>query len=61
MVEEPWVEIKIISPSEYIGNIMNLLFEHEGETGDTVTFSDGRTQIMVTMPLRELMRNFLMN
>ena len=37
---------------------MTLLFEHEGETGDTVTFGDGRTQIIVMMPLRELMRNF---
>lgn len=61
MVEEPWVEIKIISPSDYLGNIMTLLYEHEGETGDTVTFGDGRTQIMVMMPLRELMRNFFDN
>ena len=58
MVEEPWVEIKIITPADYLGNIMTLLYEHEGETGDTVTFGDGRTQIMVMMPLRELMRNF---
>lgn len=58
MVEEPWVEIKIISPSEYLGGIMTLLYEHEGETGDTLTFGDGRTQLMVNMPLRELMRNF---
>lgn len=58
LVEEPWVELKIISPSDYLGNIMNLLYEHEGETGDTITFGDGRTQITVLMPLRELMRNF---
>ncbi|MFT7328383.1 MAG: GTP-binding protein LepA [Crocinitomicaceae bacterium] len=58
IVEEPWVEIKIISPSEYLGGIMTLLYEHEGETGDTFTFGDGRTQLMVNMPLRELMRNF---
>lgn len=61
IVEEPWVEIKIISPSNYLGNIMTLLYEHEGETGDTITFGDGRTQIMVMMPLRELMRNFFDN
>ncbi len=58
MIEEPWVEMKIISPSEYLGNIMQLLYEHEGETGETITFGDGRTQIIVHMPLRELMRNF---
>lgn len=58
MVEEPWAEIKIISPAEYLGGIMNLLYEHEAEAGDTETFSDGRTQLMIMMPLRELMRNF---
>ena len=61
MVEEPWVELKIISPSEYLGGIMNLLYEHEGEAGETHTFGDGRTQVMVMMPLRELMRNFFDN
>jgi GTP-binding protein LepA len=61
IVEEPWVEIKIITPSEYLGSIITLLYEHEGETGDTMTFGDGRTQILVTMPLRELMRNFFDN
>lgn len=58
MVEEPWVEIKIISPAEYLGGIMNLLYEHEAEAGDTQTFGDGRTQLIIMMPLRELMRNF---
>ncbi|MCD5390177.1 MAG: translation elongation factor 4 [Candidatus Pacebacteria bacterium] len=58
MVEEPWVEIKIISPAEYLGGIMNLLYEHEAEAGDTETFGDGRTQLIIMMPLRELMRNF---
>jgi len=58
LVEEPWVEIKIISPSDYLGAIMGLLYEHEGETRETITFGDGRTQVTVLMPLRELMRNF---
>jgi GTP-binding protein LepA len=58
LVEEPWVEIKIITPADYLGNIMNLLYEHEAEAGDTVTFGDGRTQLIIHMPLRELMRNF---
>lgn len=61
MVEEPWVELKIISPGEYLGSIMTLLYEHEGETQDTSNFGDGRTQLIVMMPLRELMRNFFDN
>ncbi|MGB0925455.1 MAG: translation elongation factor 4, partial [Minisyncoccia bacterium] len=58
MVEEPWVEMKIISPSDYVGNIMTLLYDHEANLTDTITFGDGRTQMIVEMPLRELMRNF---
>jgi GTP-binding protein LepA len=58
MVEEPWVELTVITPSSYLGNIMQLLFDHEGEVTRTDTFGDDRTQLLVSMPLRELMRNF---
>ena len=61
-VFEPWVNLKIITPVEYIGNIMQLLFDHEGEIGETDNFGKGgaqsRSSISVQMPLRELMRNF---
>ncbi len=57
-VHEPWVDVKIISPSHYIGGIMQLLFDHEGEVGVTDNFGDNRSSINVKMPLRELMRNF---
>lgn len=57
-VFEPWVKLKIITPVEYIGNIMQLLFDHEGEIGETENFGDNRSSIAVKMPLRELMRNF---
>jgi GTP-binding protein LepA len=57
-VFEPWVELKIITPVKYIGNIMQLLFDHEAEVGDSENFGDNRSTISVLMPLRELMRNF---
>ena len=57
-VFEPWVSLKIISPAKYLGNIMQLLFDHEGEVGETENFGDSRSVISVKMPLRELMRNF---
>ena len=57
-VFEPWVNLKIITPVKYVGNIMQLLFDHEGEVGDTENFGDSRSTISVMMPLRELMRNF---
>ncbi len=57
-VSEPWVAVKIIAPAVYIGNIMQLLFDHEAEIGDTENFGDSRSTISLRMPLRELMRNF---
>jgi len=65
-VFEPWVSAKIIAPSQYLGNIMQLLFNHEAEVGETDSFGDSsaslgtgnRTMVSVKMPLRELMRNF---
>ena len=57
-VLEPWIDMKIMSPGTYIGEILQLLYEHEGEMGDSETFGDGRTTLSVKMPLRELMRNF---
>ncbi len=55
---EPWVNVKIITPSLYIGEIMQLLFTHEAEVGETESFGDNRSSVSVQMPLRELMRNF---
>jgi len=57
-VFEPWVKLKIITPVKYVGNIIQLLFNHEGEIGDTENFGDNRSTLSVRMPLRELMRNF---
>ncbi|MCK5059844.1 MAG: translation elongation factor 4 [Candidatus Pacebacteria bacterium] len=55
---EPWVEVKIISPSVYIGEVMQVLFEHEAQVEHSETWGDERTSLEVKMPLRELMRNF---
>lgn len=57
-VREPWILGQIIMPGEYMGNIMTLLYEHEGSVIDTEVFGDGRTLLAVEMPLRELMRGF---
>jgi GTP-binding protein LepA len=56
-VKEPWVNVTIIVPSEYVGVLMQLLFVHEAIVKETHTIND-RQSISVEMPLRELMRNF---
>lgn len=60
-VYEPWAQVKIISPRDYLGVVMQLLFEHEAEVGDTEIFGDSRASVSAMMPLRELMRNFFDN
>ncbi len=57
-VSEPWVNVAVITPPAYVSNVMQLLYEHEAELGDSETFPDGRTMMRIVMPLRELMRNF---
>lgn len=57
-VWEPFVAAEIILPSKYLGNVVPLLFEHEAVTDLTENFSEERLVLHVTMPLRELMRNF---
>ena len=55
---EPRAKVSIITPPEYTGSVMRLLFESEAEVGDTLNFGDNRSSISAEMPLRELMRNF---
>jgi GTP-binding protein LepA len=57
-VWEPFVEVEILLPAEYVGSTVTLLFEHEAVTESTENFSEGRIKLTVVMPLRELMRNF---
>ncbi len=57
-IEEPWVEVVLITPPESLSSLMQLFYEHEGTVLDTKTYSDGRIELTVEMPLRELMRGF---
>ena len=57
-VFEPWVSAKIITPPQYLGEVMQIFHEHEVEVGSTEVFGDKRNALEIKMPLRELMRNF---
>jgi GTP-binding protein LepA len=57
-VFEPWIHVKIIAPLTYVGVLMPFLYEHEADIKMTENFGDNRSQVIVDMPLRELMRNF---
>jgi GTP-binding protein LepA len=57
-VNEPWVSMTLITPPDYLGPVMQMLYQHEAEIGETNTFGDNRTSLTLMMPLREMMRNF---
>ncbi|MFA6502711.1 MAG: translation elongation factor 4 [Candidatus Paceibacterota bacterium] len=58
LIEEPWAKVIIIIPPESLSSLVQLLYEHEAQTLGTETYEDGRIEMAVEMPLRELMRGF---
>ena len=57
-IEEPWAKVIIIIPPDSLSILIQLLYEHEAQTLSTETYEDGRVEMAVEMPLRELMRGF---
>ncbi|MBI2410185.1 elongation factor 4 [Candidatus Kaiserbacteria bacterium] len=57
-IEEPWARVIVITPPESLSALVQVLYDHEGVTLATETYHDGRIEMTVEMPLRELMRGF---
>jgi GTP-binding protein LepA len=57
-VWEPMAVVELLVPSEHVGSVTPLIFEHEGVVENTENFGEGRLKLSILMPLRELMRNF---
>ncbi|OYV63571.1 MAG: elongation factor 4 [Parcubacteria group bacterium 21-58-10] len=57
-IEEPWARVIIITPPEAVNALVQMLYDHEAQTLATETFGDGRIEMTIEMPLRELMRGF---
>lgn len=57
-IEEPWVKVTIVAPHKYVSGIMTMLYSHEATVDETENFGDSGTKLVISMPLRELMRNF---
>jgi GTP-binding protein LepA len=58
VIEEPWAKVTIIVPPDSLSSLIQLLYDHEANTINTETYHDGRIEVIVEMPLRELMRGF---
>ena len=57
-VEEPYVQVTIISPAQYLGNILNLLQEKRGENQDIIYLDTETVQIIYHLPLSEMIFEF---
>jgi GTP-binding protein LepA len=57
-IREPWVAMSIITPSEYVGNVMKLLESHRGVYTSTEFLSDRRAILHYELPLAEVIYDF---
>lgn len=56
--EEPYVKATVITPNEYVGNIMALAMDKRGIQLDTVYLTQDKVQLTYEIPLAELIFEF---
>lgn len=57
-IYEPFVDIEIVTPSEFVGNILKLLQERRGRQQDLSYISGSRVMIKYCVPLVEIITDF---
>ncbi len=58
LAEEPFVKVNLMSPQEYVGNIMDLATSRRGEFKDMVYLDANRVELHYDMPLNEIIYDF---
>jgi GTP-binding protein LepA len=57
-IEEPWANVDIITPVDYIGNVMTFVQERHGIYKTTEFLSEGRAILKYEMPLSSIIVDF---
>ena len=57
-IQEPWTKVEIVTPKQYIGNIMKLIQEKHGIFGDTEYLDQERVVLHNEVPLAGLITDF---
>lgn len=57
-VEEPYIKATLITPSEYVGNIINLCLEKRGIQESLHYLDEKRVELIYEMPLAEVLFDF---
>ncbi|HEX7520678.1 MAG TPA: translation elongation factor 4, partial [Acidimicrobiia bacterium] len=57
-IEEPYVTITILTPTEYVGTLMELCQQRRGEIDKLEYLSEDRVELLYAMPLGEIVLDF---
>ena len=57
-VEEPYIKGSILTPKDYVGNVMELCQEKRGTYIDMKYIDDNRTMVIYELPLAEIVIDF---
>ncbi|MFQ5945976.1 MAG: translation elongation factor 4 [Anaerolineae bacterium] len=57
-IEEPWMQVSVYAPGEYIGPIMELVTGRRGEFDSMEYLDEKRVQLLYRMPLSEMIVEF---
>ncbi|MEZ5326379.1 MAG: translation elongation factor 4 [Verrucomicrobiales bacterium] len=57
-IREPMVRVFVMTPNEFIGDMMQLMMEKRGTIEDTETLDDSRVMLTAMLPLNEILVDF---
>jgi GTP-binding protein LepA len=57
-VEEPYVKVMVITPSEYVGTVMELIQQRRGTMGEMTYLTPERVEMHYEVPLAEIVFDF---
>ncbi len=57
-ISEPFVKVMVITPSEYVGTVMELIQQRRGEMGDMTYLTPERVELHYLVPLAEIVFDF---
>lgn len=57
-IEEPWCELRLFTPAEFIGSIMDLVTKRRGELRNQTWLDTKRVEIACMIPLSEIIVDF---
>jgi GTP-binding protein LepA len=57
-IAEPYVKVMVITPSDYVGTVMELIQQRRGEMGDMTYLTPERVELHYQVPLAEIVFDF---